>query len=73
MATKPAQAKNEGGKGASRAVEDATEDHLSSRSAGEDCTACESILLPDGRLPQRPDNLVPLPEWAVYPPGLRPI
>ena len=27
QATKPAQAKNEGGKAASRAVEDATEDH----------------------------------------------
>ena len=37
MATKPAQAKNEGGKAASRAVEDATEDCLSSRPPAEDC------------------------------------
>lgn len=33
----------------------------------------DSIVHPDGRLPKRPDNLVPLLEWAVNPPGLRPI
>ena len=37
MATKPAEAKNEGGKAASRAVEDASVDRLSSRPPAEDC------------------------------------
>ena len=37
QATKPAQAKNEGGKAASRAVEDASEDRLSSWPPAEDC------------------------------------
>ena len=34
------------------------------------CIVRENILLPDRRLPQRPDNLVPPPKWAVSPPGL---
>eukprot|EP00076_Gallus_gallus_P014216 XP_015132942.1 uncharacterized protein LOC107051923 [Gallus gallus] len=70
MATKPAQAKNEGGKAGSRAAADPTEVCFSSRPPAEDCIVRENIFLPGGRLPQRPDNLMPLPEWAMYPPGL---
>ncbi|XP_048787681.1 uncharacterized protein LOC125687011 [Lagopus muta] len=70
--TKPAQTKNQGGKAASRAVGDASEDSFSSwPPSAEDCILRENILLPDGRLPQRPDNLVPIPEWAVNPPAER--
>ena len=43
----------------------------STRPPEEECIVRDSILLPDGRLPPRPDNLVPLPELVVYPPGLR--
>ncbi|XP_052526589.1 uncharacterized protein LOC128074613 [Tympanuchus pallidicinctus] len=70
--TKPAQMKNQGRKAASRAVGDASEDGFSSwQPPAEDCILRENILLPDGRLPQRPDNLVPIPEWAVNPPAER--
>ncbi|XP_021237300.1 uncharacterized protein LOC110390358 [Numida meleagris] len=70
-ATKPTQTKSQGGKAASRAVADSTGVCSSSRPPAEDCIVRENILLPDGRLPQRPDNLVHLPEWAVFPPALR--
>ena len=69
---KPAQTKNQGGKAASRTVGDPTEDRFTSwPPPAEECILRENILLPDGRLPQRPDNLVPPPEWAVNPPALR--
>ncbi|XP_031467857.1 uncharacterized protein LOC116241411 [Phasianus colchicus] len=70
--TKPAQTKNQGGKAASRTVGDPTEDRFTSwPPPAEECILRENILLPDGRLPQRPDNLVPPPERAVNPPALR--
>ncbi|XP_019465706.1 uncharacterized protein LOC109363770 [Meleagris gallopavo] len=70
--TKLAQTKNQGGKASSRAVGDSTKYCFSSwPPPAEDCILRENILLPDGRLPQRPDNLVPPPEWAVNPPALR--
>ncbi|XP_032297355.1 uncharacterized protein LOC116652527 [Coturnix japonica] len=69
MATKPAQTKFQGGRAASRAG-DPTKVCWPQ---AEQCIVCESIVLPDRRLPQRPDNLKPLLEWAVSPPGLRTI
>ncbi|XP_019467299.1 uncharacterized protein LOC109365112 [Meleagris gallopavo] len=68
--TKLAQTKNQGGKASSRAVGGTTKYCFSCwRSPAEDCVLHENILLPDGRLPQRPD-LVPPPEWAVNSPAL---